>query len=185
MSVHHQTRRVRHLAIRAALIASVACALAHPAAAADDDPPIVRVRSTDPSLAALIDRAARQSPTFQRLLAAIQGTNGMVQIETGVCGHSVRACLRMWMETAGGNRFLRVAIDRRPDDKDEDVMASMGHELQHAVEALSEAGVTDGRGLYNFFKRFAPTEGERFETTAAIHAGDAVRDELRVRRGRS
>ena len=60
-------------------------------------------------------------------------------------------------------------------------MASMGHELQHAVEALSEPGITDGRGLYNFFGRFAPTEGDRFETLAALRAGDNVRNELRRR----
>jgi hypothetical protein len=60
-------------------------------------------------------------------------------------------------------------------------MASMGHELQHAVEALSESGITDGPRLYSFFQRFAPTEGDRFETTEAIHVGDAVRNELRGR----
>jgi hypothetical protein len=85
----------------------------------------------------------------------------------------------MWMQTVNSNRFIRILIDRHSGDRDEDVMGSMGHELQHAVEALSEAGVTDGTRLYNFFSRFAPTEGERFETTAATHAGDTIRAELR------
>jgi hypothetical protein len=181
MTIHHPIRGLQYLAIRATLVASIACALVHPAAAAGGDPPIVRVRSTDASLASLIDRAARQSATFQRLIATIERSNGIVQVEAGMCRHGVRACLKMWMETAGATRYLRVVIDRRKDDRDEDVMASMGHELQHAVEGLSESGVTNGRLLFNFFARFAPTEGDRFETTAAIDAGDAVRNELRSR----
>jgi hypothetical protein len=105
----------------------------------------------------------------------------MVQIETGMCGHSVRACLKMWMETSASCRFLRVAIDRRKGDSDEQVMASMAHELQHAIEALSEPGITDGRSLYNFFGRLAPTSGDRFETPGALRAGDDVQHELRRR----
>lgn len=178
MEFHRRTRRLQCLAVRAVFIALAGIGLAQPVAAGDGEPTIARVRSTDPSVAALIDRAARQSATFQRLLATIQHTNGMVQIEPGVCGHSVRACLRMWMEAAASYRFLRVAIDRLKGDSDVDVMASMGHELQHAVEALSEPGITDGTRLYSFFQRFAPTEGDRFETTAAIHVGEAVRNEL-------
>jgi hypothetical protein len=53
-------------------------------------------------------------------------------------------------------------------------MGLIGHELQHAVEALSESAVTDSVTLYNFFGRLAPAGDWRFETTAALHAGDDV-----------
>jgi DNA-directed RNA polymerase specialized sigma subunit len=33
--------------------------------------------------------------------------------------------------------------------------------------------------LYSFFRRYAPTDNNRFETTAAINVGTAIRDELR------
>lgn len=36
----------------------------------------------------------------------------------------------------------------------------------------------DSLGLYNFFSRTASARNDRFETVAAIHAGDAVRREL-------
>lgn len=52
------------------------------------------------------------------------------------------------------------------------------HELQHAIEALSESGVTTSVLLYNFFNRLAPAGGHRFETTTATRVGDAVRNEL-------
>ncbi len=179
MGFQHRTRHFQQLAIRAALIASVVSGAAPGAAAADDDPDIVRVRSTEPSLAALIDRAAKQSPTFQGLLATIQRSNGMVQVENGKCRHGVWACLRIWMETVNSTRFLRIVIDRRKNDSDLDVMASLGHELQHAVEALSEPGITDSVRLYNFFGRLSPTAGDRFETKAALRVGNDVHNELR------
>ena len=84
------------------------------------------------------------------------------------------------MHAAGGNRFLRVRVDRQREDSDLDVMASIGHELQHAAEALSEATVVDGTTLYNFFGRYAPTDSNRFDTTAAVTIGDAIRDELQA-----
>jgi hypothetical protein len=182
MTVHQQPRRrfLLCLAVRTMLIAGFTCGWAPPAAA-EADPAIVRVRSSDAHLASLIERAARTSTTFRRLLATIERTNGIVQVETGSCRHSVRACLLMWMETSASTRYLRVIIDRRKSDADVDVMAAIAHELQHAVEALSESGVTTGLLLYNFFKRFAPTDNNRFETTAAIDAGDDVRGELRRR----
>jgi len=178
MTGRHQ-RSFRHLAIRVALIASV-FGLAQPTVARGDDPAIARVRSSDASLTALIDRAAGQSATFQRLLASIVRSNGIVYVEVGTCTHGVRACLQMWMKAVGPNRFLRVLIDTPKIGTDTEKMGLVGHELQHAVEALSESGVTDGVSLYNFFRRFAPTDGGRFETMAALDAGDRVKEELRV-----
>jgi hypothetical protein len=182
MSVHHQIRRLRRLAIRAALVTFVGCALVSPAAAEGDAPTIFRVRSSDSSISALIDLAAARSLTFRRLLTLIQASDGIVYVEPGECGHGTRACLKVWMRSSGSNRFLRVVVNRRKADSDLDFMGSIGHELQHTVEALSEPGTVDGIGLYNFFSRVAPTSSNRFETTAAINAGDAVRDELRDRR---
>jgi hypothetical protein len=155
-------------------------ACAHGTAAATDEPPISRVRSTDTSIATLINRAARGSETFQRLLATIQRSNGIVYIEPGSCGHGARSCLKMSVVANGPDRFLRVLVDRQRADLDVDFMGSLGHELQHAIEALSQPSTTNGAKLYNFFKREAPTDDNRFETKAAINAGDAVRDELRV-----
>ena len=185
MGIQQRTGRFQRLVIRAALITSVVWGVAPGAAAAGDDPDVVRVRSTEPSLAALIDRAAAQSPTFQGLLATIQRSNGMVQVENGKCHHGVWACLKLWMETVNSTRFLRIVIDRSKGDSDLDVMASLGHELQHAVEALSEPGTTNSVSLYNFFGRLSPTSRDRFETDAALRVGKNVHNELRARSGRS
>ena len=153
--------------IRAVFLALAGIGLAQPVAAAGDESTIARVRSTDPSLAVLIGRAGTHSATFQRLVETIERSKGMVQIEPGPCGRGVHACLLPWMETAVSNRFLRIYIDRRRGDSDLDVMESIGRELQHAVEALRESGVTDSVRLYQFFGRIAPSDGHRFETRTA------------------
>jgi hypothetical protein len=95
-----------------------------------------RVRSDDSALVALIDQARLGSETFRRLLTTIQASDGIVYVEPGECSHGVRACLKMWMQVSGPNRFVRIVINRSKADRDVDVMGSLGHELQHAIEVL-------------------------------------------------
>jgi hypothetical protein len=60
-------------------------------------------------------------------------------------------------------------------------MGSIGHELQHAIEILSDPHVIDGIGAYFLFDRIAPIGAvagrDRFETRAAVRAGVDVRSE--------
>jgi hypothetical protein len=145
---------------------------------AEGPSPIPRVRSSDSALVGLIAQATRGSETFRSLITSIQASNGIVYVEPGRCGHGVRACLKIWMQVSGPNRFLRIVIDRSPSDRDLQVMGSLGHELQHAVEVLSEPAVTNGPTMYNFLRRTASNHSNRFETTAAVNAGNDVIDEL-------
>jgi hypothetical protein len=168
----------------AALVASLGWLPAQPAAAGPEDaePAIFRIRSSDRVISAFIDLAATRSLTFRKLVALIEASDGIVYVEPGPCGHGTRACLKVWMGVSGPNRFLRVMVDRRKATSDADFMGSIGHELQHTVEALSEPATLNSIDLYNFFSRIAPTSTNRFETIAAINAGDAVRAELRGHR---
>ena len=105
------------------------------------------VRSHYEPLRALIARAVEQSPTFRRMAETINASDGIVYVEPGVCKHGVRACL-VKVTSAGGQRFLFVKVDiGRADRK---LIASIGHELQHAVEVLSNPGVRDYSGMYFF-----------------------------------
>jgi hypothetical protein len=144
-----------------------------------------RLRSSNGKLADLVGRATERSATFRTLTAAIQASNGIVYVETGSCGHGVRACLKIWMQVSGPTRFLRIAIDTKTRPSELEIMRSLGHELQHAVEVLKEPSIKNGPTMFNYMKRMAPTDSDRFETTAAVHAGNAVYDELReASRGR-
>ena len=156
------------------LAAGIASVLAHAVSA--QSPASPRVRSTHAYIRAMIDEAATRSATLRRLVSAIADTNGIVYVEQGDCGHSVRACLTLSVTPAGDYRFLRVLIDARQPDWE--VMSSIGHELQHALEVLSEPSLTTSERIYLFFMREGVTMGESFETPEAIRAGDAVRNEV-------
>ena len=137
----------------------------------------LRVRSDESELRVLIHETMRRSATFRQIVAAIERTNGTVYVARGRCGRGVRACLLQMVVVAGPNRLLYIVIDRKSDI---DAMASLGHELRHAQEVLDDPTVTSRPAMYSFYERHASTKfGNRFETKAAIAAGDAVEAELR------
>lgn len=140
---------------------------------------IPKVRSNSPELGDVIRRASDASVTFQRLIATIEGTDGLIYVESGKCGHGVAACLLLAVQVAGPFRVLRIKVDARRLDCA--LMASVGHELQHAIEVLSDPHVTDGVSAYHFFERIDPGgatwDRGRFETAAAQRAGFDVRRE--------
>jgi hypothetical protein len=155
----------------------------HPSLAWSADieaPPLVRVRSENPSIAAIIREAAERSPIFRRLIERIDATDGLVYVEEGTCGHGVLACLTLSVQVAGPHRLLRILVDPRRDKKDCDFMASIGHELWHAIEVLQEPHVRDFPAAYAFFERKGPTDkGKgRFETPAARRTSLEVSSEV-------
>jgi hypothetical protein len=135
-----------------------------------------QVRSTNPVILALMTEAASLSRTFRRLLETIEGTNGIVYVESGACGHGVRACLAMSVTPAGRYRILRILIDIR--QKPQDLMESIGHELRHAIEVLENRALVDTAGFYLFYAKGSVDNGRPFETRDAIEAGFAVRNEI-------
>jgi hypothetical protein len=147
------------------------------------DPPVSAaasgVRTEDTGLSNLIQQATSQSPTFRRLVETIQATDGIVYVMRGRCGHYVRACLKVWIGVAGPNRILHVVVDERKQEIE--AMASIAHELQHALEVLAEPSVRTGFGMLAMYKRNGAVQGTTFETQAAVDTGDAVHKELKRR----
>ena len=139
-----------------------------------------RVRAEDPALSTLIRQAIDQSTTFRNIVEAIRATDGIVYVVRGQCGHGVRACLFLWMAAAGPNRMLRIVVDGSRQ-ADIETMASLGHELRHALEVLAEPSLRTGAGMFNFYRHSGAVQGV-FETEAAIAAGDAVYLELKRHR---
>jgi hypothetical protein len=167
-------RSLRHLGLCSIVAAAIVAGSLKTAAADSIDMP--RVRSSHAYIRAMIDEAARRSPSFRRLVEAIEATDGIVYVEDGICGHSVRACLTMSISSAAQYRILRVLVDVRQPDWD--VMSSIGHELRHALEVLENASIKTTEAIYLFFRYAAQATGESFETQAAVSAGNAVRNEV-------
>jgi hypothetical protein len=135
-----------------------------------------RVRSSHPYIRAMIAEAQVRSTTFRRIVTSIEATDGIVYVEEGDCRHSVRACLPPVITAGGGYRILRVLVDARHEDWE--VMADIGHELQHALEVFTEPSVrTNSQVFLRFYQTNSGTE-DRFETDAAVKAGHTVRNEV-------
>ena len=140
---------------------------------------VPRVRSTSAKLSALIDDGVARSKTFANLVTAIEATDGIVYVEEGECPRGVAACLEWRVTLARAYRilFVRIASDRA----DIEVIASIGHELQHALEVLQNRSLRRNSDIVLFYHtpgtiRPVPRAAE---TRAATTAGDTVRRELR------
>ena len=141
-----------------------------------------RVRSSNPKLAALISEARTRSDTFRALMTSIAATDGIVFVDEGRCPHRAAACLTWHVTLAGSYRMLFVRMDMSKSDLD--LMASAGHELQHALEVLANDRLRSSAEIQLFYKRgFSPESPQNAETAAARAAGDAVFRE--VKRSRS
>jgi len=136
----------------------------------------------DPAIASLIEEGSRVSETFRRLVTAINATNGLVYVEPGACRHGVRACMPLSVTVAGPHRILRILLDLHRDLSA--LLGALGHELQHALEVLSNVRVTSTKAAYLFYAQVAPTANDRFETDDAIRAGLQVEREALASRAR-
>lgn len=139
---------------------------------------VQRLRTLGDVLAAIVTQAIDRSTTFRQLVEAIGETDGIVYVEHGRCGHGVRACL-LAVTSAGANRIVRVRV--AANKADWDLMGSVGHELQHAVEVLGNPAITSTIAMHLFYLRAGHRVGNVFETAAAIRAGNNVRAEVRSR----
>jgi len=167
------SHRLLTSAIRAALV-GVACVEAVHVVTAQNTASLPRVRSSTARIVDAIAVGVERSATFRGLVDTIDGTDGLVFVEEGDCGHSrVRACLLMSVTVVGANRLLRILVDLRKAPGCE-LVEAIGHELQHAVEVLHERRIRNDLQVRNFFDMLGRTQPDRFETDKAMEAGMAV-----------
>jgi hypothetical protein len=137
------------------------------------------VRSTSAKLGPLIDDGIGRSKTFANLVTAIEATDGIVYVEEGGCPPGVAACLEWRVTLAGAYRILFVRI---PSGRAAiEVIASIGHELQHALEVLQNRSLRRNSDIVLFYHTPGTIRGvpRAAETRAATTAGNAVLRELR------
>lgn len=148
--------------------------------AANRGPITSRVRTHHPTIRAAIDEAATRSATFRRLIETIEATDGLIYVESGSCRLGAKACLLHRVTIAGPFRVLSIRVNpRRASDE---LMASIGHELQHAVEVLSDRRVRTDIGVEQFYRVKSDRRSRArrsYETTAALDTGFAVLAELK------
>ena len=135
-----------------------------------------RVRGETSKLAAIISEAAAQSETFRGLADRIGTSDGLVYVMEGRCQSRLPACLLHRVTMAGPYRVLWIMVDSRHSGLN--LMASIGHELQHAVEVLGNRTIRTDAGIRLLFRQKCVLCSGVVETDAAVLAGNAVREEL-------
>jgi len=146
-----------------------------------------RVRSTERFMIALIREGYDRSQGFRELVDQLQRSHVIVMVQPAECAHGrIRSCLVSVM-AAGSERHIRIKIDTRTSHNW--LIATIAHELQHAVEVAEHPEVVDGPGLIKLYRQISYgrcRDGlwwEECETTRAAETEERVLVELmRVRR---
>jgi hypothetical protein len=167
------------------LIAASTCGAARPAAAArlhlvqETVPlesrlaPAAHVRGADATARMLLQEGAARSATFRRLLDVLQSSDLIVYVETGVLDRAGRL---VFVAAGRDCRFLRISV--RTPGRDADLIAWLGHELQHAVEIAAAQEVTDQHAVLELYQRIGIADRTTVESAAAQETWARVRDEV-------
>lgn len=142
---------------------------------------LIRLKPADPELRRLIAEGHRRSGTFRSLVDGVHQTNLIVALQFGLCGKGrFRSCVAH-VEGDERQRHLRVRIQTRTTE--DRMIATIAHELQHALEIAADPHVTNAEAAINLYRRIAKgkcREGlsDACETEAALAIEERVLDEL-------
>jgi hypothetical protein len=136
--------------------------------------PLRRVRPLGAVAMMLLEDGAARSPTVARLLEAVGQSDLIVYVATGML--SVPGRLDFACATPGF-RFLRITID--VPDAEPRLIASLAHELQHAVEIGGAPEVTGAATLARYYRQHGQRIcGDEYCTKAAQRVAALVLVEL-------
>jgi hypothetical protein len=138
-----------------------------------------RVRAGDARIQMLLAQGIRRSATFASLVSALSATDVIVYIEPVRSLPpltSGRLLLISQVHTA--QRYLRIQVlSQMPAS---DLISTIGHELQHALEVAAASDVQDQSGLERLYRQIgqAGSAKQSYDTAAAQEAGRRIRMEL-------
>jgi hypothetical protein len=138
------------------------------------------IRSADAALVGALGAGARASATLRELMVHINASDVVVYLVARRALSPTVAAHVSFISKAGGRRYLYVAVDPRYSGCQ--LVALLGHELQHVVEIADEPSVFDQRSLAVFYRRIGFSTGgwenDRFESQRAVDAGYRVMREM-------
>ena len=146
-----------------------------------DDMKHIRADST--FLQAIVADAVDRSPALQAIVQQIEASDVIVHVTCEQLNSSILQGRTMWVAATAGVRYLRVQVEcmiSRPD-----LVAILGHELQHVAEIAAARDVVDGRSFARLYDTIGYSTCHfrgQFETDRAIRAGERVRQEFMSRK---
>jgi len=139
-------------------------------------------------LRALVEEAAQPSPEVPALIDRLEATDLIVYIRTRTFSDSELDGRVALLAATNLQRYLVIELSSMKTALVQ--MATLGHELYHAVEIAEQPSVVDTRTLAALYRRIGEQQGDAvgrqtFETAAAFEAGRRTRRELLTNRTRS
>lgn len=136
------------------------------------------VRPTDARLRHAVTDGLRRSATFAGMVQTLDHSDVIVYLETAPQMHASLAGRMLIAATASGARYLRIQI--APDIAGNELIALVGHELQHALEVARSPAVHDEASLAGLYRLIGDrgSSAHRYDTMAARQTARLVRSEL-------
>lgn len=137
------------------------------------------VRTLDRRVADALAEGVRRSATFEQLVTALDTSDVIAYIEFAHDLPSTTLGRLILATRSQANRYVRIHV--RPALTMDELIATIGHELRHAVEIAEAPIIRDEASMRRYYQRAGAgrSHGTGFETRAAQDAGYRVRSELR------
>ena len=140
----------------------------------------LRIRTQDSRTTVGLRDGIARSATFRALVDRIEASNVFVYVSVSPFLKSSLSGQLTWMTKAGPYRYLRATLST--EQTSDQLIATLAHELQHAVEVVSDDRVVSEETLVALYKRIGhPSRAAAnagWETIAAQETGYRVRREL-------
>lgn len=145
----------------------------------DSPKPIPRLRAADTRIAAAIKEGLERSPSFRAIVNRISELDVIVYAESQPLLRGKLSGTMTWVTATKEFRYVRVSLN--PDLNTWQLIASLGHELQHVVEVGEAPSIVSERTMSDYY-RIAGQEryvqSDEWDTEAAQRAGEVVRREV-------
>jgi len=121
------------------------------------------IRASDDELIGLLEEGIKRSPTFKGLVDRLAKSDVILYVRPDVTAKN-NVMKMTFLAAKGGYRYLviRVAAGRSKDQQ----LATLGHEMQHAVTIADASSVVDSASLRREFERVGkltqPSVGDDF-----------------------
>ena len=166
----------------AAVALSVAPVLAQPSSLA-----LTRLKPADAEMRRLILEGRARSAVFRGLVDEIQRSNAVVVVQFGLCANGrIRSCVSN-VDGDVQRRHIRIKLNTKATD--DRLIATIAHELQHAVEIVRDPDTIDAATTLLLYRRIGTRDcrtglTDKCETDAALQIEALVNAELAAGTGR-
>ncbi len=153
--------------------------LARPLHAADAPATVRRIRVLPPCLNTLVEDGRAVSSTIRALAARIEQSNLIVYVRCVAFNQATFVGRLMFLTSIAGHRYL--VIELRNPEVWQTQVATLAHELQHAVEIAEAPWVQNQASMAQYYRQSGITVGSTpltFDTDAAKQVGLRVQREL-------